>query len=558
MPTVWKVTFEEPLIRLIQSGQISNSKQLVDAIALYYDISIRQGLPNPPGTPGGPLSNGNILVFKKFLNAFYKLESSKQKILVVAVFSKNIKTLLQAVKENVKEISKKRKELRELIREQSKNLKEISKLKRINTSFAKKKLIELSLKNVKLLKLRNEILQFIQDKKEIITEFIKPKIASLKAQLRDIITKLAIPSLQASKLKLLKSIPRLVKTIIKEIKEKKKFYLDLIKTNIKKVNELSKVFKKIKSAVSKENIAKLKKSINSLIKSISIASAVKAGTVLVALISNLPESKIGSEVLAACRSAVNKILNIKIEILNLKEQAKEFLLTKIQERRADLLNAFKPKNISRVLELRERVKELRRFISELKSLLPRLREAKKIVSSIRSELSKLRKFKDVNKLIPNKQLASLLNKLLPGQGSKYLQITTVQAAKAFLAGVLIAYISSNEQLLELRTKFKENIQSIRDKILSQRFNPREIIFNSFLRLAITGYWTGGVMVNPATPTVVLSPGVVSLQASLKPTANPANFIRSLSKVFQAHTLTVGGTFTVPGTPPVVSPWVGYK
>ncbi len=239
-------------------------------------------------------------------------------------------------------------------------------------------------------------------------------------------------------------------------------------------------------------------------------------------------------------------------------QAKEFLLSKIQERRADLLNAFKPKNISRVLELRERVKELRRFITELKSLLPKLREAKKIVSSIRAELSKLKKFKDVNKFIPNKQLATLLNKLLPGQGSKYLQITTVRAAKAFLAGVLIAYISSNEQLLELRAKFKENIQSIRDKILSQRFNPKEIIFNSFLRLAITGYWTGGVMVNPATPTVVLSPGVVSLQASLKPTANPANFIRSLSKVFQAHTLTVGGTFTVPGTPPVVSPWFGYK
>ncbi len=138
----------------------------------------------------------------------------------IEVFSKNIKTLLQAVKENVKEISKKRKELRELIREQSKNLKEISKLKRINTSFAKKKIAELSLKNVKLLQLRNEILRFIQDKKEIITEFIKPKIEALKTQLRDIITKLAIPSLQASKLKLLKSIPGLIKTIIKEVKEK--------------------------------------------------------------------------------------------------------------------------------------------------------------------------------------------------------------------------------------------------------------------------------------------------------------------------------------------------
>ena len=50
MPIVWKAAFEEPLIKRIQSGQIGNSKQLVQAIVMQYDLCIKQGLAGPPGT----------------------------------------------------------------------------------------------------------------------------------------------------------------------------------------------------------------------------------------------------------------------------------------------------------------------------------------------------------------------------------------------------------------------------------------------------------------------------------------------------------------------------
>jgi hypothetical protein len=45
---------------------------------------------------------------------------------------------------------------------------------------------------------------------------------------------------------------------------------------------------------------------------------------------------------------------------------------------------------------------------------------------------------------------------------------------------------------------------------------------------------------------------------MKPSADPANFVRSLSRTLQLHTKTIAGTYTIPGTPPVVLPWVGYS
>jgi hypothetical protein len=558
MPIVWKVSFEEPLIRLIQAGQISNSKRLVDAIALQYDLSIKQGLPNPPGTPAGPLINGNILAFKKALNAFYKLEAIKQQALVVAIYVKTAKSLLQTIKSTYKDISDRRKELRTVVREQSKNVRELKRLRRVKTLDAARQIAVINSKNSKLLILKVEILSFIESKRQYITDFIRPKIKALKDELKSLIKKILLPALQTSQIAIIKSIPKLIKNVIKEIKDKKKQYLDVIKKNIVTVNSTISIFKKLRGSISGSDASRLKSCINSMIKSTNPATLTKNADIINLLLSKYGDDKIDPKVKAGCRSAVTKIISLKIEISNLKEEARSFLLEKLQERKDDVIKSLKPKfgpGPSKILEARTRIKELRSMIAQYKTLVTRVSNSRKVYSKVRSEYSRVRRLKDSSQFIPTAAVADVINKQFPGQGSRYLEIKSSREAKAFLYGVLISALASNEQLNELKNKYKNNILEIKNKILSQRFNPREIIFNVFLRLAVLGYWTGGIMPNLG---IVIFPGVVTLPVSLKPTSNPANFIRSLSKTLQLHTKTVTGTYTIPGTPPVVLPWVGYN
>jgi hypothetical protein len=558
MPIVWKATFEEPLIRLIQSGQISNSKRLVDAIALQYDLSIRQGLPNPPGTPAGPLINGNIIAFKRALNTFYKLEAIKQQAMVIAMYAATAKGLLQTIKETTKNLQVKRKELRTVVREQSKNAKELRKLSRINTIESARKVAEINSKNSKLTIVKVDILNFIQEKKEFIANTIRPKITALKDELKALVKKLLIPALQTSQLAVIKSIPKLIKNVVKEIRDKKKQYVDKVKNNIQTVNSTARVFKKMKGSLSKEDSSKMKTAINTLVKSSSPSALSKSADAINSILSKYGDDKIDPKVKSSARSAVTKLLIVKTEISTVKQEAKEFLVSKLQERKDDILKSLKPKfgpGPSKIQELRTRTKELKSFIFEYKMMVKRASEAKKVYSQVRGEYSKTRKLKDADSYVPNPKVASTLDRQLPGQGAKYLEIKKSRDAKAFLYVTLIAVLASNQQIAELKNKYKDNIKQIKDKILSQKINPREIVFNSFLKLAVTLYWTGGVMPNLG---IVTAPGVVSLPVPLKPTSNPANFIKGLSRTLQLHTKTVAGTYTIPGTPPVILPWVGYN
>lgn len=561
MPIVWKLTFEEPLIKQIQSGQISNSKKMVDAIALFYDASIRQGLPNPPATAGGPLINGNILGFKKILGTYFKLETVKQQAIVVKIYSKVVKDILQNIKSISKEISKNRKQVKSIAREQLTINREIRRLRNTRTLEASRRIAELTSKNQKLLAEKINIISSITAKQEYITDVIRPKISELKDQLRDLIKKFAMPILQPSKLALIKSLPKLIKQNISEIKNKKKQYLDTIKSNVKKINEANQQFKKLRGSLTKEDSAKIKTSINSLIKSTNVSTLIKAGDMIAAVISKYPDSKINPELKNTCRSNINKIIQLKLEIVTIKQTAKETLKEKIKERKDDLIASIKPKigpGLSKIQEMRVRTKELKSFISQYKQVVTRFNDSRKIVTKVKSEYSKIRKTPDNIKYIPNAGLAPILDAQQSGLGSKYLQINSTRAAKAFLIGAITSAISSNEQLNELKSKYKNNILEIRNKIISQRINPKELIFNSFLRMAVMSYWTGGTMSNVGLPTTVLNPGIVSLPVSMKASSNPANFVRSLSKTLQLHTLTVSGIHVIPGTPPVTLPWVGYK
>lgn len=556
MPIVWKVTFEEPLIRLIQAGQISNSKRLVDAIALQYDLSIKQGLPNPPGTPAGPLVNGNILAFKKALNAFYKIEAVKQQALVVAIYVKTAKALLQTIKATYKEISKQRTQLRSITRQQAKNARELRRLRKIKNLDSARKMAKLNSDNSKLLILKVEILNFIESKKQYITDFIRPKIQALKDELRSLVKKILMPALQTSQLAVIKSIPKLIKTVIKDIKDKKKQYLDIIKKNIQTVNSTVVIFKKIRGSLNPSDSSRLKSAINSMVKSTNPSTLTKNADLINSILSKYGDDKIDPKVKSSCRSAVCKIISLKVEILTIKEQARDFLRAKLQERKDDIIKSLKPKpGPSKILEARNRIKELKSTVFQYKSMVTRAAAARKTYSKVKTEYSKVRRLKDSDKFIPTPSVADVINKQFPGQGSRYLEIKSSREAKAFLYSLLIAAIASNEQIAELKNKYKSNILEIRNKIISQRANPREIVFNIFLRLAVLGYWTGGIMPNLG---IVTFPGTVTLPVSLKPTANPANFIQSLSRTLQLHTKTVAGTYTIPGTPPVVLPWVGYN
>jgi hypothetical protein len=558
MPIVWKVTFEEPLIKLIQSGQISNSKKLVDAIALQYDLSIRQGLPNPPGTPAGPLVNGNILAFKKALSTFYKLEAVKQQALVIAVYARTAKGILQTIKSTYQDISKRRSELQQVTREQAKNARKIKQLKRVNSIEASRQIAQLNAKNSKLIILKAEITSFIQVKRDEILEVIRPKIKALKDELKAFVKKILLPMTQTSQLAIIKSIPRVIKNIVTEIKDKKKQYLGTIKSNVQTVNNTSKTFKKLRGALNKEDSSKIKGAINTLVKSSNVSTVIKNGDTINSILSKYGDDKIDPKLKASCRSGVTKIIKLKTEISTLKEEAKTSLISKLQERKEDVLKSFKPKigpGQSRIQELRQRSKELKSFVIEYKTMAKRATVAKKTYSKVKGEYSKVKKLKDSDKFVPSTAVSAALDSQFPGQGSKYLEIKSSKQAKAFLYSTLITLLASNEQLTELKNKYRDNISEIRNKILSQRINPRELVFNSFLRLAVTGYWTGGIMPNLG---IVTFPGVVSLPVPLKATSNPANFIRGLSKTLQLHTKTVAGTYTIPGTPPVILPWVGYN
>lgn len=561
MPIVWKASFEEPLLKQLQSGQISNSKKLVDTIGLLYDLSIKQGLPAAPAIAGGPFVTGNVIAFKKILSIYFKVETAKQQALVVKSYALTIKGIFQSIKDTTSEISKKRIELRTVLREQKKILNETKRLRNSNSIDSKQRLIQLQLRTRRLELIKNSISTEIDKKKQYIIDTVKPRIQQIKKQLQDLIIRFAFPMLQPTILSVIKSIPKLLKQVVTDLKNKKKQYLDGIKLNVSKINRLNREFKKLRAVLSKEDSSRVKNSINKLIKATSTDALVTAGNLITSTISKYPDSKIDSSLKSTCVSNVNKIIKLKIEILNTKQIAKNFLREKIKERKDDILGSLKPKvgpGPSKVQEARQRIKELKSIITEYKEIINRASRAKQVVTKIKTEYSKIKNVPDSNVYIPNTSLGVILNSQMPGSGDKYLQLNSVRTAKSFLIKSVTAASGVELQLNQLKDKYKNNVKEIQQKIISQRINPKEIIFNAFLRSAVLAYWTGGVMSNPALPTTVLNPGVVTLPVSLKPTANPANFVQSLSRTLQLHTSTVAGIHVIPGTPPVTLPWVGYK
>ena len=105
MPIVWKTSFEEPLLRQMQSGTLGNSALLVNAIVTLYDLSIKQGFPNPPGTPAGPVVAGNRAALQAALTAFFLTEAIQAQAGVIKLYAGIITGVITTVKTTSKEIS---------------------------------------------------------------------------------------------------------------------------------------------------------------------------------------------------------------------------------------------------------------------------------------------------------------------------------------------------------------------------------------------------------------------------------------------------------------------
>lgn len=124
MPILWKASFEQPLINMINSGQISNSSAMVDAITTFYDASIKQGLGN--GTPG--FVQGNIAGFKAALTAFFTAQAAKQNASTTTTYLALIKSINAKGNELKNEIATNQKLLAANKNEQAKLNAKINKL----------------------------------------------------------------------------------------------------------------------------------------------------------------------------------------------------------------------------------------------------------------------------------------------------------------------------------------------------------------------------------------------------------------------------------------------
>lgn len=607
MPTVWKTSFEMPLNKLMQSGTIGNTKQLVNSIALLYDTSVKQGLPMAPGTLAGPLLNGNIIVFKKMLSIYFKINSIKNQAGVIKLYTGLIRSILLNIRTVNSQIKTKTTELKTATREITKTTKEISKLQRTISSItvnaktseqrlkkladAKKSLTEKQLKMAKLKIVEIEAKVLIDKYKERILKFIKPKIQLIKDELKKLVKKILFPQLQETKLTLLRKLPVYIKQLVTEFKQKKKDIVDKIKGNVQLVKQSADTIKKVNSLLSKQDKKQFKTLAAQLVKSTNIKQVTSSAALLIGMIEKYPEAKIPSNTKDSCRKAIHKVIELKYEIELKKQELKEKLKSKFKEKKDELIRSIKPKigmksPLERLQEIQAKrkeiqdvVKEIRTIVQKAKQLVSLVKVLKKEITTINALVSKYKKIESKLRSQPlkpgesfndklrqatkninykaNPGLIKLLDTQKPGLGEKYKSLNgskDLTNIKSFITMNLIETVSNQEVVNRAKERGKKKIKELKDKILQSRNPIQTALFNKFLKLAVIGYWTGGAM----PLGFVTSPGVIPYRVPMAMNGDSSVFVKNLTRALMLHTKTVSGIYLQPSpSGPVPIPWFGY-
>lgn len=556
MPIVWKTSFEEPLLRQMQSGTLGNSALLVNAIVTLYDLSIKQGFPNPPGTPAGPVVAGNRAALQAALTAFFLTEAIQAQAGVIKLYAGIITGIITTVKTTSKEISTATKQVNTAVRNQAKTALKIKQLSKLKTVDAKKQIATLKLQNAKDLTIIKDAKNLVNSKKQYLINQVRPQIKIIIDLLKKLIIKLYAPYLQDTLIKSIIALPKLIKDTFTDLKNKKKEFIDDIKKNVTKVKSSAETLKRAQRMVSKEDAATLKGTIVSFIKTTNASEMVKKGNQITGIVDKYPNDKIPAELKAKIRSSVTSVIQAKSQIVTKKQFAKEFLKEKLKERKDALIGAFKPKmgpGLSKAAQMKADALEIKQTVQNYKNLVKEASVVTTLLVQIKQEINILKR-PNLKQYKPNAKLASALDKYKPGLGAKYLEVKNPKQAKTFIYTNTALLNAKKIEFTNKKEAAKGYIKSVKDKILKKKFNIKEIKFNIFLRIGLLGYWAGAATPNAG---VVVFPGIVSLPVSMKPSANPDDFVKSLSKTFQAHIKTVAGTWTSPALG-ATFPWVGYS
>jgi len=563
MPIIWKLQFEEPLIRQLQSGTIGNSKQLVRAIVLQYDLCIKQGLAAPPATPAGPFISGKPFALQRALSTFFKLKSVKDKALLVTIYAGLLKSIYSKIRENSREAVEIKKQLASSLSEQRRIQSKLNGLSSSTDIVDKKqvKQLQTQLNSTKLVRVQG--LAKLNGLKSDLRSNITPKLGEVRKQLQSLLVRVSYPPLQDTTIKSYKTLPKKLKDLVKDLKDKKTELQTDIRDNFNKINEAGKTVRQVSNNIAGPEAAAVKSNINKVIKSTNLNESTKASNKIMGILDSYPENKIPTELKNNCRDSLNKILESKSIIESKKSEIKEILSVKLKERRDDLIKSFKPKFVpgpTKIQELLEDRKQLKNVVKEVRDTVNQYKETIKVSQIVKTEYKKTSRLlaSRATTYVPNTELVSTLNSKFNGAGDKYKNIKTPKEAKVFMLVLLVQILGDigilKAKILKVKTEY---VKEYKDLLLRKKFNIEERVFNALLKIGLVGYWSGGVW-GIGTIANVVFPGTAPLPVQLRSSANPANFIRSLSKAFQAHLKTVTGIYTIPGSPPVVLPWATYS
>lgn len=549
MPIVWKTSFEDPLIKLHTAGKVN----LVDNITTFYDACVKQGLPMAPGTPAGPLISGNTVLFKQALNTYFKTTAATTQSKILKVYISQIKATLLQIKDIHVRIKSNTNTLRILSTDINTTRSRITKLQSKKDPASIRESSKLETRLIGIIDKSNQIFNRILRLKQNLISSIRPKIARLKQELFKLTKKLLTPALQATSLVMYKDLPSQIQSLVTEFKGKKVKFIKETNSDIKRIRSKSSDIKRVIQSLNSQD----SKEIQRLIKVLLVTGSIVAATAMISLIDKYPNSKISVATKNNTRKAISDIFELKRKIDLRKIKVTEKLKIAFNERKSQLVTRFKPKSTpgpSKIKEAKDDAKLIKSLMSPVRLLVKDIAIMTALVSELKKESAILNNAPNNVRYATNSKLVGMLNKQSPGLGSKYATFTDMSMVKPFIILTITAMSAKLIRKLNLKNKAKNKIKTVKSSLGKKKYNKQAILFNNYLRLALTGYWTAGTMPNLG---IVTFPGTTSVPVMMNSTANSANFIRSLSTALQAHSKTITGTYTTSTTPPVVLPWVGY-
>jgi len=561
MPINWKSQFDTPLINLIHLNQIENSDQLVNKIAQFYDLAIKTGTPMAPGTPAGPVVTGNIQGFKSSLKLYYKIQKVATVKTETAKYIQRIKKLVELGKEIKIEISNINDELKSTKSDKLSILNSIVKIKNsdsielllasIPEGHTKERVRKLGIKEVEL---KNKIINLENKLKRVVTD----KINDLKKEIANFIKKLQPGgnegSIKKRKFKGITDAKKITRQSISSIKliqaeiKDTTAQIDSISNSINSINGIKPVDFNLILGITKQIITS------------SYDKTLELMTAILVIIGGYPDSIVSSNTKSKIRKDLSKIADFKLKVQTKETEITTKYKNKIKKKIADITKSLIPSKNKKTNRIKEKINDSKRIQHIIKQLNTIKKDAVfvvnfiKVIKLIKADIEKQQYKSGVNSSIRlSEATLSFIHKNDPVLYSKVSKNTTILHIKSFihdkeqeLNGFLAKLKSKERKLLSFKDKLA---QSIKDKLV----NKQSIIFGIFVKMAIIRYWTGAVCVNLG---VVTFPGiVVTAPLRMIESEGPADTISQLSKVFQAHTKTVVGTYTTPVG--VTTPWTGY-